>query len=46
MSGEKLFRAKARLRAPEGVTRETLEEALEEIAASLMADVTFDETEA
>ena len=44
MSGEKLFRARAKLRAPQSLTHEELEEALEQIAASLMADISVDES--
>ena len=44
MSGEKLFQARAKLRAPESSSHEELEEALEQIAASLMADISVDES--
>jgi glycine cleavage system regulatory protein len=39
MSGERLFRATARLRLPAGLTVEQLQQALEEIAHDLMVDI-------
>jgi glycine cleavage system regulatory protein len=43
MSGEQLFRARAQLRLPVGVTMEWLRERLEALAGELMVDVTLDE---
>jgi glycine cleavage system regulatory protein len=43
MSGEQLFRARAHLRLPAGVTTEWLRERLEALAGELMVDVTLDE---
>ncbi|MDH3524881.1 MAG: ACT domain-containing protein [Acidobacteriota bacterium] len=43
MSGERLFRATASLRAPESVGVESLERQLEELAADLMVDVELHE---
>ncbi len=42
MSGEPLFRATARLRLPEGVSVEQVRRDLEQVAHSLMVDVTLD----
>ena len=39
MSGEKLFRARAQLRLPPEVTREQLQQELEQIAHGLMVDI-------
>ncbi len=39
MSGEMLFKAKARLRVPEGVSRGVLREELEQLANELMVDI-------
>jgi glycine cleavage system regulatory protein len=41
MSGEMLFRAKARLRVPEGVSRELLRAELEQLANELMVDISL-----
>jgi glycine cleavage system regulatory protein len=45
MSGEKLFRARARLRTPKTVTRAALEEVLGQLTADSMIDLTVDESE-
>jgi len=42
MSGEPLFRARARLQLPRGVTLDSLREELEKIADELMVDLTLD----
>ena len=39
MSGEKLFQARARLRAPKNVSLDDLESDLEELAHDLMVEV-------
>jgi glycine cleavage system regulatory protein len=39
MTGEKLFQARARLRLPPGLTRERLQQLLEQIAEDLMVDI-------
>lgn len=39
MSGEMLFKARARLRVPEGVSRELLRSELEQLANELMVDI-------
>jgi glycine cleavage system regulatory protein len=44
MSGENLFRAKARLMVPAGLDTHDLRRALEDLANDLMVDVTLDET--
>ncbi len=41
MSGEMLFRAKARLRVPEGVSREFLRAELEQLANELMVEISL-----
>lgn len=41
MSGEMLFKAKARLRVPEGVSRELLRAELEQLANELMVDISL-----
>jgi glycine cleavage system regulatory protein len=41
MSGEMLFRAKARLRVPEGVSRGLLRDELEQLANELMVDISL-----
>lgn len=43
MSGEVLFRARARLQVPADVTLESLADELEKIASDLMVDLTLDE---
>ncbi len=43
MSGESLFRAKARLQVPAGLDTRDLRRALEDLANDLMVDVTLDE---
>jgi glycine cleavage system regulatory protein len=43
MSGESLFRARARLQVPAGVETRALRRALEDLANDLMVDVTLDE---
>ena len=43
MSGETLFQARARLRAPKSVSLEELTQELEELAADLMVEVTLEE---
>ena len=43
MSGETLFRARARLRAPAGTSLEELRATLEKIAGELMVDLSLDE---
>ena len=43
MSGEQLFRARARLRLPATTTLEALRERLEKLAGELMVDVTLDD---
>lgn len=43
MSGEPLFQARARLRAPKSLSLDDLEDKLEELAADLMVDVRLDE---
>lgn len=43
MSGEMLFRAKARLRIPEGVSRALLQDELELLANELMVDINLQE---
>ena len=45
MSGETLFRARARLRLPADVPEEELRETLEKLADELMVDVAFDESD-
>ena len=45
MSGERLFEARAQLRAPADVTLEDLERALEELAADLMVEARVGEPE-
>jgi len=42
-SGDALFKAKARLRAPQSVDLDTLRESLEAIASDLMVDITLGE---
>jgi glycine cleavage system regulatory protein len=44
-SGDALFKAQARLRAPEGVPAEELRQALETLAHELMVDISLDEAE-
>ncbi len=39
MSGEAMFRAKARLNVPANVSMETLDEAMQSVSSSLMADI-------
>jgi glycine cleavage system regulatory protein len=46
MTGETLFRARARLRIPSTVTLDPLRERLEALAGELMVDLTLDEDEA
>ena len=46
MSGEPLFQARARLRAPKSVTLEDLERDLQRVAADLMVDIRLEEPEA
>jgi len=41
MSGDRLFKANARLRIPDGLTVEQLQEDLEQIALDLMVDITL-----
>ena len=43
MTGQKMFRARARLQAPEGVDPEDLTDDLEQLADDLMVEVTTEE---
>jgi len=43
MSGELLFTARIKLRLPEGTSLDSLQDAIEKIAADLMVDITFPE---
>ena len=43
MTGQKMFRARARLRVPEGVSSEDLTDDLEQLADDLMVEVTAEE---
>jgi glycine cleavage system regulatory protein len=45
MSGEMLFKAQAKLLIPDSCNREALRAELEEIAADLMVDVSFGQSE-
>jgi len=45
MSGEMLFRARARMSVPAGASLDHVREALEKIAADLMVDLSLDESE-
>ena len=43
MSGERLFRARAELAPPAGLSRESIRKTLERLAADMMVDLTLDE---
>ena len=43
MSGERLFRARAELAPPAGLSRDSIRKTLERLAADMMVDLTLDE---